>query len=129
MFRKALCTYYKTLCISSLYIREVDTIYCVGQECPLYEVPGPNSKRANNFIRDFLQVKFYPFPFILVHKYWEKNIYLLSKHTIMSYMDTGITAIGSVKSVSFTLWNFCVFWSILQQENWWHCQIHLHVVL
>ncbi len=27
-----------------------------GQECPLYEVPGPNSKRANNFTRDFLQV-------------------------------------------------------------------------
>ena len=34
----------------------METIYCVGQECPLYEVPGPNSKRANNFIRDFLQV-------------------------------------------------------------------------
>lgn len=23
----------------------------------MYEVPGPNSKRANNFVRDFLQVK------------------------------------------------------------------------
>lgn len=22
----------------------------------MFEVPGPNSKRANNFIRDFLQV-------------------------------------------------------------------------
>ena len=30
------------------------------QECPLYEVPGPNSKRANNFIRDFLQVSIGP---------------------------------------------------------------------
>eukprot|EP00095_Tigriopus_kingsejongensis_P010565 maker-scaffold2286_size17589-snap-gene-0.4 protein:Tk10565 transcript:maker-scaffold2286_size17589-snap-gene-0.4-mRNA-1 annotation:"transcription initiation factor tfiid subunit 1 isoform x2" len=37
-------------------IREVDTIFCAGQECPLYEVPGPNSKKANNFARDFLQV-------------------------------------------------------------------------
>ncbi|XP_052278992.1 transcription initiation factor TFIID subunit 1-like isoform X2 [Dreissena polymorpha] len=42
-----------------LYIREVETIFCVGQQCPLYEVPGPNSKRANNFIRDFLQVFIY----------------------------------------------------------------------
>ena len=39
------------------YVREVDVIFTVGQELPLYEVPGPNSKRANNFIRDFLQVK------------------------------------------------------------------------
>ncbi|KAL3880165.1 hypothetical protein ACJMK2_032430 [Sinanodonta woodiana] len=41
------------------YIREINTIYLIGQECPLYEVPGPNSKRANNFIRDFLQVFIY----------------------------------------------------------------------
>nr|XP_022324480.1 transcription initiation factor TFIID subunit 1-like isoform X2 [Crassostrea virginica] len=41
------------------FIREVNTIYTVGQECPLFEVPGPNSKRANNFIRDFLQVFIY----------------------------------------------------------------------
>lgn len=40
----------------SYYIREVATICCVGQEATLLEVPGPNSKRANNFIRDFLQV-------------------------------------------------------------------------
>lgn len=38
------------------YIREVDAVYVAGQQCPLYEVPGPNSKRANNFVRDFLQV-------------------------------------------------------------------------
>lgn len=37
-------------------IRELDALFCSGQQCPLYEVPGPNSKRANNFIRDFLQV-------------------------------------------------------------------------
>jgi hypothetical protein len=36
--------------------REVSAFFVAGQECPLYEVPGPNSKRANNFTRDFLQV-------------------------------------------------------------------------
>ncbi|XP_064607804.1 transcription initiation factor TFIID subunit 1-like isoform X1 [Liolophura sinensis] len=41
------------------FIREVNNIFTVGQLCPLYEVPGPNSKRANNFIRDFLQVFIY----------------------------------------------------------------------
>ena len=25
-------------------MREVDTIYCVGQECPVYEVPGPTAR-------------------------------------------------------------------------------------
>ena len=42
---------------NNYHIREVDAFYVAGQECPLYEVPGPNSKRANNFTRDFLQVK------------------------------------------------------------------------
>jgi len=37
------------------HIRNVKTIFTVGQECPLQEVPGPNSKRANIFARDFLQ--------------------------------------------------------------------------
>ncbi|XP_062358992.1 transcription initiation factor TFIID subunit 1 isoform X3 [Cinclus cinclus] len=41
------------------YIRELVDIFVVGQECPLYEVPGPNSKRANTHIRDFLQVFIY----------------------------------------------------------------------
>ncbi|XP_064482007.1 transcription initiation factor TFIID subunit 1-like isoform X2 [Ornithodoros turicata] len=41
------------------YVREVESIYTVGQELPLSEVPGPNSKRANNFVRDFLQVFIY----------------------------------------------------------------------
>ncbi len=41
------------------WIREVEHIYTVGQELPLFEVPGPNSKKANNFIRDFLQVFIY----------------------------------------------------------------------
>lgn len=41
------------------WIREVETIFTVGQELPIIEVPGPNSKKANNFIRDFLQVYIY----------------------------------------------------------------------
>jgi len=40
-------------------IREVNAYFVTGQECPLYEVPGPNSKKANNFTRDFLQVFIY----------------------------------------------------------------------
>ncbi|KAL3284682.1 hypothetical protein HHI36_018831 [Cryptolaemus montrouzieri] len=43
----------------SYFIRVIDALYVAGQECPLYEVPGPNSKRANNFVRDFLQVFIY----------------------------------------------------------------------
>ncbi|XP_044752850.1 transcription initiation factor TFIID subunit 1 isoform X2 [Coccinella septempunctata] len=41
------------------YIRVIDALFVAGQQCPLYEVPGPNSKRANNFVRDFLQVFIY----------------------------------------------------------------------
>ncbi|KAF6779571.1 hypothetical protein AHF37_01021 [Paragonimus kellicotti] len=37
-------------------IRRVRDVFTVGQQIPLMEVPGPNSKRANNFVRDFLQV-------------------------------------------------------------------------
>lgn len=44
---------------NNYYIREVDSIFAAGQECPLEDVPGPNSKRANNFVRDFLQVFIY----------------------------------------------------------------------
>ncbi|XP_017030698.1 transcription initiation factor TFIID subunit 1 isoform X2 [Drosophila kikkawai] len=44
---------------NNYWIRAVNAIFTVGQECPLYEVPGPNSKRANNFTRDFLQVFIY----------------------------------------------------------------------
>lgn len=44
---------------NDLCIREIDGMFTVGQECPLYEVPGPNSKKANNFTRDFLQVFIY----------------------------------------------------------------------
>ncbi|UYV74640.1 TAF1 [Cordylochernes scorpioides] len=41
------------------YIREIEHIFTIGQELPLFEVPGPNSKKANNFVRDFLQVFIY----------------------------------------------------------------------
>lgn len=41
---------------SNFWIRAINALFTVGQECPIYEVPGPNSKRANNFTRDFLQV-------------------------------------------------------------------------
>ncbi|CAF3688741.1 unnamed protein product [Rotaria socialis] len=40
---------------SNYHIRNVKNIFTIGQECPLQEVPGPNSKRANIFARDFLQ--------------------------------------------------------------------------
>ncbi|TPP67234.1 Transcription initiation factor TFIID subunit 1 [Fasciola gigantica] len=41
---------------NGISIRYIPNIFTVGQEIPLMEVPGPNSKRANNFVRDFLQV-------------------------------------------------------------------------
>ncbi|XP_071951236.1 transcription initiation factor TFIID subunit 1-like isoform X2 [Antedon mediterranea] len=41
------------------FIRNLTTIFTIGQQCPLMEVPGPNSKKANNHIRDFLQVFIY----------------------------------------------------------------------
>ncbi|KAG5445975.1 Transcription initiation factor TFIID subunit 1 [Clonorchis sinensis] len=41
---------------NGISIRRIKDIFTVGQEIPLMEVPGPNSKRANNFVRDFLQV-------------------------------------------------------------------------
>uniref|UniRef100_H2YZ45 Transcription initiation factor TFIID subunit 1 histone acetyltransferase domain-containing protein n=1 Tax=Ciona savignyi TaxID=51511 RepID=H2YZ45_CIOSA len=41
------------------FIRHVPCIFSVGQLCPLLEVPGPNSKKATNHVRDFLQVFIY----------------------------------------------------------------------
>lgn len=38
------------------FVREVKPIFSVGQQCPKFEVPGPNSKKANIHARDFLQV-------------------------------------------------------------------------
>lgn len=42
-----------------MWIRSVKNIFVVGQQCPLYEVPSPNSKRASTFVRDFLLVFIY----------------------------------------------------------------------
>ncbi|KHN84351.1 Transcription initiation factor TFIID subunit 1 [Toxocara canis] len=41
------------------FIRRCPTLFLVGQECPLYEVPSPNSKRATVFVRDFLLAYIY----------------------------------------------------------------------
>ena len=37
-----------------LLLRKCPVTFIVGQECPLQEVPNPNSKKASNFVRDFL---------------------------------------------------------------------------
>ena len=39
---------------NSLVIRKCPIPFVVGQECPLQEVPNPNSKKASVFVRDFL---------------------------------------------------------------------------
>ncbi|CAD6184372.1 unnamed protein product [Caenorhabditis auriculariae] len=39
---------------ASWYIRPCPSLFVAGQQCPLYEVPSPNSKRATVFVRDFL---------------------------------------------------------------------------
>ncbi|VDK86505.1 unnamed protein product [Litomosoides sigmodontis] len=41
------------------FIRHCPTLFLVGQQCPLYEVPSPNSKRATVFVRDFLLAYIY----------------------------------------------------------------------
>ena len=48
--------FFFSLLLCRYYIRDVKTIFTVGQECPKFEVPGPNSKKANIHARDFLQV-------------------------------------------------------------------------
>ena len=40
----------------SYYIRMTEDIFVVGQQFPKIVVPGPNSKRANQHTRNFLQV-------------------------------------------------------------------------
>uniref|UniRef100_A0A914YEX7 Bromo domain-containing protein n=1 Tax=Panagrolaimus superbus TaxID=310955 RepID=A0A914YEX7_9BILA len=39
---------------NSLILRKCPIPFVVGQECPLQEVPNPNSKKASIFVRDFL---------------------------------------------------------------------------
>ncbi len=49
----------RTRNLSYIIRGDIKNIFVVGQECPQIEVPGPNSKRANSFIKDFLQVFIY----------------------------------------------------------------------
>ncbi|CAG5087297.1 Similar to Taf1: Transcription initiation factor TFIID subunit 1 (Drosophila melanogaster) [Cotesia congregata] len=48
------------------FIREIDDIFTVGQQCPLHRVPAPNSKLAVKFSRDFLLVYIY-------RLFWKSN--------------------------------------------------------
>jgi transcription initiation factor TFIID subunit 1 len=44
---------------TGFYIRNLNKIYLLGQQCPLIEVPIPQSKRVNLFQRDLLQIYIY----------------------------------------------------------------------
>jgi transcription initiation factor TFIID subunit 1 len=44
---------------NGFYIRNFDRIYIIGQQCPLIEVPIPQSKRVNLLQRDLLQIYIY----------------------------------------------------------------------
>ena len=44
---------------NKFYIREIPAVYAVGQEQPVAEVPAPNSRSANNFIKARLQTFIY----------------------------------------------------------------------
>jgi transcription initiation factor TFIID subunit 1 len=48
----------RTRNLSYIIRGDIKNIFVVGQECPQIEVPGPNSKRANSFIKDFLHKNF-----------------------------------------------------------------------
>ncbi|KAL6063601.1 Transcription initiation factor TFIID subunit 1 [Balamuthia mandrillaris] len=41
------------------YIREIPAVYAVGQQQPLVKVPAPNSRSANNFMKNRLQTFIY----------------------------------------------------------------------
>ncbi|XP_015906224.1 transcription initiation factor TFIID subunit 1 [Parasteatoda tepidariorum] len=41
------------------FIREVKTLYTVGQQLPLVEVPAPKSEKTKSFLKDFLNVFIY----------------------------------------------------------------------
>jgi transcription initiation factor TFIID subunit 1 len=44
---------------NGFYIRNINVNYTIGQQCPLIEVPIPQSKRVNLFQRDLLQIYIY----------------------------------------------------------------------
>ena len=41
------------------FIRRAPQLFLLGQQCPLIDVPGPNSKKHTNFLKDFLLVYIY----------------------------------------------------------------------
>ena len=41
---------------SQVFVRDVPTLFLVGQQCPKVEVPPPTSKSAMQFQKDFLLV-------------------------------------------------------------------------
>jgi transcription initiation factor TFIID subunit 1 len=43
----------------SFYLRGANALFCAGQECPKFEVPGPESKKKATHMKDFLQVFIY----------------------------------------------------------------------
>lgn len=75
------------------YIREIADMFVVGQECPLFEVPGPNSKRANTHIRDFLQVSSMTFPIDPSH---------LSDHPLAAIDSAVLFASGRFSFTAFS---------------------------
>lgn len=44
---------------SGYMIRDLNGLFVAGQQCPLVEVPEPNSAKVKNFLKDFLQVFVY----------------------------------------------------------------------
>lgn len=44
---------------TGMMIREMDGQFVAGQQCPLIEVPEPNSTKVKNFLKDYLQVFVY----------------------------------------------------------------------
>ncbi|XP_036599586.1 transcription initiation factor TFIID subunit 1-like [Trichosurus vulpecula] len=44
---------------ASYFLREVKDVFIAGQQCPLDEVPAPNSNMAKNYMHGFLQVFIY----------------------------------------------------------------------
>jgi transcription initiation factor TFIID subunit 1 len=40
-----------------LFLRNFPSLFIVGQELPLFEVPSPNSKRAKEFNKEFMMVR------------------------------------------------------------------------
>ncbi|CAJ0578024.1 unnamed protein product, partial [Mesorhabditis spiculigera] len=51
---------------ASWHIRRLPPTFVVGQLCPLYEVPNPNSKASNQFVRDSLLANIY-------RLFWQSN--------------------------------------------------------